>query len=73
MATAWRRIGDIFFGRATTLGLAVTAVMLGVATFVLLAGGSPLKLKYFYKKYSTKSIKNMDFTDQNYRKNNVHF
>ena len=29
-------------------------------------------LKYFYKKYSTKSIKNMDFTDQNYRKNNVH-
>ncbi|OYW07441.1 MAG: two-component sensor histidine kinase, partial [Rhodospirillales bacterium 12-71-4] len=41
MALGWRRIGDIFFGRATTLGLAVTAVLLGIATFVLLAGGSP--------------------------------
>ena len=41
MALGWRRIGDIFFGRATTLGLAMTAVLLGVATFVLLAGGSP--------------------------------
>jgi len=29
------------FGRAATLGLAVTAVLLGLGTFVLLAGGSP--------------------------------
>lgn len=36
-----RRIGAVLLGRATTLGLAVTAVLLGVATFVLLAGGSP--------------------------------
>ncbi|NGM18543.1 PAS domain-containing sensor histidine kinase [Roseomonas stagni] len=41
MATRWRSIGDFFFGRAMTLGLAITAVLLGVATFVLLAGGSP--------------------------------
>jgi two-component system nitrogen regulation sensor histidine kinase NtrY len=41
MGLSWRRIGELFFGRATTLGLAVTAVLLGVATFVLLAGGSP--------------------------------
>jgi len=34
----WR---DVLFGRATTLGLAVTAVLLGIFTFVLLAGGSP--------------------------------
>ncbi|WP_372623607.1 sensor histidine kinase NtrY-like [Falsiroseomonas sp.] len=37
-----RRIGDILLGRATTLGLAVTALLLGLGTFVLLAGGSPL-------------------------------
>jgi two-component system nitrogen regulation sensor histidine kinase NtrY len=37
-----RRIGDILLGRGMTFGLAVTAVLLGVATFVLLAGGSPL-------------------------------
>jgi two-component system nitrogen regulation sensor histidine kinase NtrY len=36
-----RRIADILFGRAATLGLAATAVLLGLATFVLLAGGSP--------------------------------
>ena len=36
-----RRIADILFGRAATLGLAVTAILLGLATFVLLAGGSP--------------------------------
>ncbi|WP_203076355.1 sensor histidine kinase NtrY-like [Falsiroseomonas ponticola] len=41
MATRWRRIGDFFFGRAMTLGLAITAVLLGLATFILLAGGSP--------------------------------
>lgn len=41
MALGWHRIGDLFFGRGTTLGLAVTAVLLGIATFVLLAGGSP--------------------------------
>ncbi|MGK7870496.1 ATP-binding protein [Falsiroseomonas sp. E2-1-a20] len=41
MGLSWRRIGELFFGRATTLGLAVTAVLLGIATFVLLAGGSP--------------------------------
>ncbi|WP_270936580.1 sensor histidine kinase NtrY-like [Falsiroseomonas oryzae] len=40
--TGRRRIADILLGRATTLGLAVTAVLLGLATFVLLAGGSPL-------------------------------
>ncbi|MBU8538228.1 sensor histidine kinase NtrY-like [Falsiroseomonas tokyonensis] len=40
-ATFTRRLSDILLGRATTLGLAVTAVLLGVATFVLLAGGSP--------------------------------
>jgi len=34
----WR---DMLFGRATTLGLAITAVLLGIVTFVLLAGGSP--------------------------------
>jgi two-component system nitrogen regulation sensor histidine kinase NtrY len=37
-----RRIGDVLLGRATTFALAVTAVLLGLATFVLLAGGSPL-------------------------------
>ncbi|WP_439594881.1 ATP-binding protein [Falsiroseomonas sp.] len=40
-ATFTRRLSDILLGRATTLGLAITAVLLGVATFVLLAGGSP--------------------------------
>lgn len=40
--TGRRRIGDVLLGRATTLGLAVTAVLLGLGTFVLLAGGSPL-------------------------------
>ena len=35
------RLGMLLLGRATTLGLAVTAVLLGLATFVLLAGGSP--------------------------------
>lgn len=37
-----RRIADLLLGRATTLGLAVTALLLGIATFVLLAGGSSL-------------------------------
>jgi len=41
-ATTPRRIADLLLGRATTLGLAVTAVLLGLGTFVLLAGGSPL-------------------------------
>jgi two-component system nitrogen regulation sensor histidine kinase NtrY len=35
------RLREILFGRASTLALAFTAVLLGVATFVLLAGGSP--------------------------------
>jgi two-component system nitrogen regulation sensor histidine kinase NtrY len=34
----WR---ELLFGRAATLGLALTAVLLGLGTFVLLAGGSP--------------------------------
>jgi two-component system nitrogen regulation sensor histidine kinase NtrY len=38
MQGRWR---DVLGGRATTLGLAITAVLLGLATFVLLAGGSP--------------------------------
>jgi two-component system nitrogen regulation sensor histidine kinase NtrY len=37
-----RRIGDILLGRHVTLGLAVTALLLGLGSFVLLAGGSPL-------------------------------
>jgi two-component system nitrogen regulation sensor histidine kinase NtrY len=37
-----RRIGDVLLGRGMTLGLAVTAILLGIGTFVLLAGGSPL-------------------------------
>jgi two-component system nitrogen regulation sensor histidine kinase NtrY len=41
IAATRRRLGDIFFGRTVTIGLAVTAVLLGLATFVLLAGGSP--------------------------------
>jgi two-component system nitrogen regulation sensor histidine kinase NtrY len=36
-----RRLGDILLGRGMALGLAVTAVLLGLGTFVLLAGGSP--------------------------------
>ena len=36
-----RRLADLLLGRAMTLGLAVTALLLGLATFVLLAGGSP--------------------------------
>jgi two-component system nitrogen regulation sensor histidine kinase NtrY len=39
--TGRRRVSDMLLGRATTLGLAVTAVLLGLGTFVLLAGGSP--------------------------------
>jgi len=35
-----RWISELLLGRATTLGLAVTALVLGVVTFVLLAGGS---------------------------------
>jgi two-component system nitrogen regulation sensor histidine kinase NtrY len=37
-----RRLADLLLGRATTLGLAVTAILFGLGTFVLLAGGSPL-------------------------------
>ena len=40
-ASSRRRVADLLLGRATTLGLAVTALLLGLATFVLLAGGSP--------------------------------
>jgi two-component system nitrogen regulation sensor histidine kinase NtrY len=42
IAATRRRLADILFGRTVTIGLAVTAVLLGLATFVLLAGGSPL-------------------------------
>ena len=35
------RLADRLLGRAMTLGLAVTALLLGIATFVQLAGGSP--------------------------------
>jgi two-component system nitrogen regulation sensor histidine kinase NtrY len=41
IAATRRRLADILFGRGVTLGLAVTAILLGLATFVLLAGGSP--------------------------------
>jgi len=44
MAEARSRAGrwrEILFGRASTLALAVTAIALGIVTFVLLAGGSP--------------------------------
>jgi len=37
-----RRLADLLLGRATTLALAITAVLFGLGTFVLLAGGSPL-------------------------------
>jgi two-component system nitrogen regulation sensor histidine kinase NtrY len=40
-APARRRLADVLLGRATTFGLAITAVLLGLVTFVLLAGGSP--------------------------------
>ena len=40
-AAGRRRIADRLLGRAMTLGLAVTALLLGIATFVLLAGGAP--------------------------------
>jgi two-component system nitrogen regulation sensor histidine kinase NtrY len=39
---AGRTLGEALLGRGTTFALAVTAVLLGLATFVLLAGGSPL-------------------------------
>ena len=35
------RLADRLLGRAMTLGLALTALLLGIATFVQLAGGSP--------------------------------
>jgi len=41
-ASGRRRFGDVLIGRHVTLGLAITALLLGLATFVLLAGGSPL-------------------------------
>jgi two-component system nitrogen regulation sensor histidine kinase NtrY len=41
-ATPRRRLAQVLLGKVTTIGLAVTAVLLGLATFVLLAGGSPL-------------------------------
>ncbi|GGG29094.1 PAS domain-containing sensor histidine kinase [Caldovatus sediminis] len=37
-----RRLGDLLLGRAVTLGLAIGALLMGVATFVVLSGGSPL-------------------------------
>ncbi len=41
-ASGRRRVGDVLLGRHVTLGLAVTALLLGLGTFILLAGGSPL-------------------------------
>ncbi|MGG5818837.1 ATP-binding protein [Falsiroseomonas sp. HW251] len=41
-AAGQRRLGDVLLGRHMTIGLAITAILLGLATFVLLAGGSPL-------------------------------
>ncbi|MBE9604979.1 PAS domain-containing sensor histidine kinase [Acetobacteraceae bacterium H6797] len=37
-----RRIADVLLGRGMTLGLAVAALLAGIATFVLLSGGSPI-------------------------------
>jgi two-component system nitrogen regulation sensor histidine kinase NtrY len=37
-----RRLADLLLGRVTTMVLAAIAVLLGLGTFVLLAGGSPL-------------------------------
>ena len=39
-APSRRWLSELLLGRATTLGLAVTALVLGVLTFALLAGGS---------------------------------
>ena len=36
-----RRIADLLLGRGMTLGLAVGALLLGIATFIALSGGSP--------------------------------
>ncbi|WP_426957460.1 ATP-binding protein [Muricoccus radiodurans] len=36
-----RRVADLLLGRAMTLGLAVGALLVGIATFTLLSGGSP--------------------------------
>jgi two-component system, NtrC family, nitrogen regulation sensor histidine kinase NtrY len=36
-----RRLADILLGRAATLGLALGALIVGIATFTLLSGGSP--------------------------------
>ncbi|MFL1461315.1 ATP-binding protein [Roseococcus sp. DSY-14] len=37
-----RRVSDMLLGRGVTLGLAIGALFMGVATFVLLSDGSPL-------------------------------
>ncbi len=37
-----RRIADVLLGRGMTLGLAVSALLLGIATFSVLSDGSPL-------------------------------
>jgi len=39
---ALRRIGERLLGRAATLGLAIGALLMGIATFAVLSGGSPL-------------------------------
>lgn len=38
---ASRRIADLLLGRGMTLGLAVGALLLGIATFIALSGGGP--------------------------------
>lgn len=40
-----RRLVDIFLGKFVTLGLAVAAVALGIASFVALSGGTPISLR----------------------------
>ena len=37
-----RRVADMLLGRGVTLGLAVGALLMGIATFVVLSDGSPL-------------------------------
>ncbi len=43
--SAFRRLADILFGKVVTLVLAAIALALGIATFVLLARGSPFGLR----------------------------
>jgi two-component system nitrogen regulation sensor histidine kinase NtrY len=40
-----RRLADILLGKVVTLVLAAVALLLGIATFVLLSGGAPITLR----------------------------